>query len=259
MKHAFSLVELSIVLVILGLLVGGILAGQSLIRASELRAVGTEYQRWITASYAFRDKYFAIPGDFADATRFWGRLSTTSCTTNSGAALASPGACDGNANGTITGGGAAGASTEVMQFWRHLANAGLIEGSYAGVNGAAGANDSTIGVNIPGSKLGSAGWSLYPIGIQSGSGSYFDMDHGNTLFFGRVIPGAFTSDYALKPEEAWNIDTKLDDGKPGRGRIIAYRYITCTDAGAGNSASLDANYLLTSSSIVCALLMPRAF
>lgn len=59
---AFSLVELSIVLVILGLLTGGILAGQSLIRAAELRAVSTEYSRYITATQSFRDKYFAVPG-----------------------------------------------------------------------------------------------------------------------------------------------------------------------------------------------------
>lgn len=58
-KRGFSLVELSIVLVILGLLTGGILAGQSLIRAAELRAVSTEYSRYATAVQSFRDKYFA--------------------------------------------------------------------------------------------------------------------------------------------------------------------------------------------------------
>lgn len=46
MRHGFSLVELSIVLVILGLLVGGVLTGQSLIRAAELRSVSTEFQKY---------------------------------------------------------------------------------------------------------------------------------------------------------------------------------------------------------------------
>ena len=71
MQRAFSLVELSIVLVILGLLTGGILAGQSLIRAAELRSVTNEFQRYIVATQSFRDKYFAAPGDITDAHRFW--------------------------------------------------------------------------------------------------------------------------------------------------------------------------------------------
>ena len=72
MKKAFSLVELSIVLVILGLLVGGILTGQSLIRAAELRSVTTEFSQYQTAVMTFRDKYFAIPGDMKNARDFWG-------------------------------------------------------------------------------------------------------------------------------------------------------------------------------------------
>ena len=71
MRKGFSLVELSIVLVILGLLVGGVLSGQSLIRAAELRAATQEYQRYYTATQTFRDKYFAIPGDFNNAQAFW--------------------------------------------------------------------------------------------------------------------------------------------------------------------------------------------
>jgi prepilin-type N-terminal cleavage/methylation domain-containing protein len=61
MKAAFSLVELSIVLVILGLLTGGILTGQNLIRAAELRAVVTEFNRYQTAVRTFEDKYSPFP------------------------------------------------------------------------------------------------------------------------------------------------------------------------------------------------------
>ena len=75
MKRAFSLVELSIVLVILGLLVGGVLSGQSLIAAAALRSVTTQEARWVAATQTFRDKYFALPGDMNNATSFWGRMN----------------------------------------------------------------------------------------------------------------------------------------------------------------------------------------
>lgn len=77
-RQAFSLVELSIVLVILGLLVGGILAGQSLIKASELRKIGADFTRYESAINAFRDKYFFYPGDLPNATQLWGAAGGSS-------------------------------------------------------------------------------------------------------------------------------------------------------------------------------------
>ncbi|MBY6117485.1 prepilin-type N-terminal cleavage/methylation domain-containing protein [Mameliella alba] len=72
-RSGFSLVELSIVLVILGLLIGGVLTGQNLIRAAELRSVMTEFKTYQTAVMTFRDKYFALPRDMTNATDFfWG-------------------------------------------------------------------------------------------------------------------------------------------------------------------------------------------
>jgi len=71
MKNGFSLVELSIVLVIVGLLVGGVLTGKSLIRAADLRSVSTDYEGYRTATSAFRDKYFGLPGDITNASSFW--------------------------------------------------------------------------------------------------------------------------------------------------------------------------------------------
>jgi prepilin-type N-terminal cleavage/methylation domain-containing protein len=79
-QSAFSLVELSIVLVILGLLVGGVLMGQSLIRAAELRRVVTDYNKYTTAVQSFRDKYFALPGDMTNAQNFWGVQDPTPAT-----------------------------------------------------------------------------------------------------------------------------------------------------------------------------------
>ena len=127
-RNAFSLVELSIVLVILGLLTGGILGGQSLIRAAELRALTTEYQRYFAAVSTFRDKYFALAGDMTNATSFWGKdtTSTAQCTSDSGTG-GTPGTCNGNGDGWI--------GTDLREnyrAWQQLSLAGLIEGNYVG-------------------------------------------------------------------------------------------------------------------------------
>ena len=79
-NKGFTLVELSIVLVILGLLVGGVLSGQSLIRAAELRSITAQQQRFVTSINAFRDKYFALPGDMTNAQSFWGVANATPST-----------------------------------------------------------------------------------------------------------------------------------------------------------------------------------
>lgn len=102
MDRGFSLVELSIVLVILGLLTGGILAGQSLIRAAELRSVITTTDRYQAAVYSFRDKYFALPGDMRNATSFWGDQATgPSACADAGITDGTPGTCNGNGDGLI--------------------------------------------------------------------------------------------------------------------------------------------------------------
>ncbi len=259
--RGFSLVELSIVLVILGLLTGGILAGQSLIRASELRAVSVEYSRYVTAAQSFRDKYFAYPGDFSKATQFWGRLnSNADCVTNSSAAVATPGACDGNMDGQVTAGGTASTSTESFQFWRHLANAGLIEGSYTGIAGPntgwAG-NDAVLGTNTPRSKLSGGGWGIF-YNNAAGDTATYKNNYGNMLIFGAQNPGNYPTAATLKPEEAWNIDTKLDDGKPGTGKIWAWPFINNCTTSASNTDYAGA-YALSTTSVVCALWFANAF
>ncbi len=266
MNRGFSLVELSIVLVILGLLTGGILAGQSLIRAAELRSVTTEYQRWMTATSTFRDKYMAIPGDMREATRFWNRQVVAShCVSNHGLSTAgSPGTCDGNGDGALSNPGAASQSGEVFQFWNQLAYAGLIEGTYSGLAGAGSIYSPVIGTNVPSSKLGNAGWDLRNIGTFGGDASSYAATYDNTLEFGGFVSNASPLQAPiLKPEEAWNIDTKLDDGKPGYGKIIArYHSNACAVADDGNSnngADLNGSYKVSDTSLQCSLYFVRAF
>jgi prepilin-type N-terminal cleavage/methylation domain-containing protein len=185
-KQGFSLVELSIVLVILGLLTGGILTGQNLIRAAELRSVTTQIAGYRTALYSFRDKYFAIPGDMVNATDFWGAVDGADGEGSDcfDAESLTQATCNGTGDGKVAGPtGSAGTSWrhgERFHSWKHLANAGLIEGSYTGKS------DHATNYDVKTAGL---------IGLEG------------------------TGGYPLTPAEAWNIDKKLDDGKPGYGVI----------------------------------------
>lgn len=217
-NSGFSLVELSIVLVILGLLTGGILGGQALIRAAELRAVSTEYARYAAALSSFRDKYFALPGDMTNATSFG---TTTPNYVGNG---------DGDGQVEQT---AVATTNEISLIWIHLASAGLIEGSYTNVaNGAL-----TAGTNKPRSKLGNGGWNALYLGVVAmASASYFEGNYGNALLFGGGTATDLPTEI-LKPEEAWNIDTKMDDGKPATGSVTSLERDALAAASAAGCSS----------------------
>ena len=260
MKHAFSLVELSIVLVILGLLTGGILTGQSLIRASELRSVTTEYQRYITATQTFRDKYFALPGDMNNATRFWG--DDNAACADAAIPNGTPGTCNGNGNGGLEWAGAS-ATGERFQFWKHLSLAGVIEGTYSGLAGSnASGRESIAGTNVPSSKISTAAWSIISdLTVHSGSTvTYGGFSYGNAFGFGGGVAGDWPNAAILRPEEAWNIDTKMDDGRPGTGRIIArYWNNACGAGGASETDTANSTYNLSSTTLQCMIYFVRAF
>src|SRR5271170_3878378 len=68
---AFTLIELSIVLVIIGLIVGGVLVGQDLIKAAQIRATVTQLEKYNTSVNTFRGKYNGLPGDLQSPTNFF--------------------------------------------------------------------------------------------------------------------------------------------------------------------------------------------
>ena len=247
-QSGFSLVELSIVLVILGLLTGGILGGQALIRAAELRTVATDYARFATAAQTFRDKYFAIPGDMANATAFWGK-SAADCNTQAGNA-ATPGTCNGDGNGQISFSVAASATGETFQFWKQLALAGLVEGTYSGISGSGGPAESIIGVNVPRGKLGNSGFGV-AFYVTAGDPSNYALNYGNQMTFGAANGLNDTSGRILKSEESWNIDTKLDDGRPATGSIISIYWDECTSS--TSFSDFTGQYELSISTNSCAL------
>jgi hypothetical protein len=244
-------------LVILGLLVGGILSGQALIRAAELRAVTTEYSRYKTAVATFRDKYFALPGDMINATSFWGTAGT--CPGTNASPSTTPATCNGDGNGSFSPG--VSTSNEYYRFWQHLANASLIEGTYAGVsnNAAASSAVSSVGLNIPAGRISGSGWNIYDYGTQSIASVLLFEGTYNTAFELGAFDGATIYDAPIiKPEEAWNIDTKLDDGKPGTGIVRTYEGYggSCSDLAASAVTPLAATsiYLLSNSNRPCNLI-----
>jgi len=251
MQKAFSLVELSIVLVILGLLTGGILAGQSLIRASELRSVGYDIARYSTAIYSFREKYRSIPGDMANATSFWAAQHATpgTCRDTPSTTAAT---CNGDGDGRVE--IISAGSYEMLRAWQHLANAGLVEGSYTGVGGALDiTKDSIPGQNVPKGKMSNSGYYILDFWNTTGaySSSLFAYDLRSIIGFGARSPGFEPSGDILSASEAWGIDTKLDDGIPSRGRILSN--VACSDA--ANNLDYDAVYKLTTSGNICAIMM----
>jgi prepilin-type N-terminal cleavage/methylation domain-containing protein len=250
-RHAFSLVELSIVLVILGLLIGGILSGQSLIRAAELRSVSADLSRFSTSIYTFRDKYFALPGDMTNATSFWlsagGTGSDATCQDTISTTAAT---CNGNGDGTIL--HSINYSDEGLRGWQHLANAGLIEGSYVGTNKNFTAGEY-LARSVPRSKLSNSGYMLYAEALTVTGWTSPRSTPENLMRLGAACcDAAYTTrigNPVIKAEEAWNIDTKIDDGKPGTGKLWVH------GSGAGTCMdSIDAAasvYLLSNTTLSC--------
>lgn len=120
MKHAqrgFTLVEIAIVLVIIGLLLGGILKGQELITSARVRNLANQIEGIKAAYFGFQDRYRGLPGDFKP-------IEQISNATQAG-----------NADGQITG-------TEAIAVWDHLSHAGFINGTYT-YKAAETTNDTT--------------------------------------------------------------------------------------------------------------------
>jgi prepilin-type N-terminal cleavage/methylation domain-containing protein len=119
-QQGFTLIEIAIVLVIIGLLLGGILKGQELITSARVRNLISQQDGIKAAFYGFQDRYRALPGDYATATQNI-QMTTTGTTGN------------GNGNGRIeTAAAPANGSTpdEHILVWEHLSRSGFINGNY---------------------------------------------------------------------------------------------------------------------------------
>ena len=127
-SHGFTLLEIAIVLVIIGLLLSGVLKGQELITSARVRNLISQQDGVKTAFFGFEDRYRAVPGDYSQA----------GININCGGT-----ACiNGNGNGRIEA-GTGGAIHEEILAWQHLSASGFIAGSYTMANSAVTAADET--------------------------------------------------------------------------------------------------------------------
>lgn len=242
--RAFSLVELSIVLVILGLLVGGVLAGKSLITASELRSASSDMKKYETAYYSFIDRYRVTAGDITNATSFWGIAGGTGSNAACYAVSSTgPETCNGNGDGQVYTGPSA-SYREYWHYWKQLANAGLIEGSFTGANGTSGVAHAMPGGNVPALKLRGGAVNI------SRTAKFTSGDLAQSLYFGLATTS--TTEPLFSAEEMWNIDTKTDDGYPGSGKVYTKgvsTYPGCTTTDVATTAEYD----LASSGLTCVI------
>src|SRR5258708_15136966 len=184
-QHGFTLVEIAIVLVIIGLLLGGILKGQEMITQAKIKNVIADFSGISAAYHGYVDRYKKIPGDDPCA---GGVVSASSCGTTTGrwtgaAAGSGIGVVGGKYNSTT-------AADESRLWWDHLRRAGFVSG---------------VGDQQPFNALSGQ------IGVQTG-----DSAGGAALggFAGIIICSA-----NLPDKIAIATDTQMDDGVPNAGTV----------------------------------------
>ncbi len=232
LQKGFTLIELAIVLVILGLLAGGILVGQDLIKAAELRSQIEQFDNYDIAASTFRTKYNALPGDVASPSNF--NLPAGGCTG------ASRGL--GNGNGVIESSGSTALFSfvgEPLMFYAQLSSANLIADPIdTGATAVCTAGATTpSNTNIPSNKL--RGGRIYPIG--SGGLHYYLLSSIGATAATTGVFSAAPGD-ALTPTDAFNIDFKMDDGVPNAGNVRPINLGANADsvASAGEASPTDA-------------------
>ncbi len=256
-QRGFTLLELSIVLVIIGLLVGGVMVGREMIRGSEKQATVSEIEALISALQNFKTKYKSIPGDMPNATDFWPAVSV-GCTSQTGTPQQT---CNGNGDERL-GEGWSGQDYERFRVWQHLSLAGMIEGSFTGVTGPNSAYDMVPNVNIPGSKRGFGIYSVEFMSAVRGSNASiiahlnsnnFDLDCGTCLQFAGQTTGSTNISPIISPGEASQIDAKIDDGKPATG-IVTINNLLYSPSCVTSTSPATATYSV-SNNIICSLLV----
>lgn len=228
----FTLIELSIVLVIIGLVVGGVLVGQDLVKGAERRAVIKQMSEYETAIITFKVKYNSLAGDTNNASTWF------------------TGASNGDGNGIID------QPLEYLYLWQHLGYAGLIRGNYTG---ALIGGDVVAGQNAPKSII-SSGYVAVPddldTGAQISGGTDITTGVNNILQFyiGTTAPNADIGSRIVcgggivSNQFAYLIDKKVDDGIADKGK---WRSLLIDISSGGTITDSCSTYTPTDNATMC--------
>lgn len=222
-QKGFTLVELAIVMIIIGLLIGGVLKGQELIENAKVTSTISTLKSFQAAQNTFKDTYGGIPGDLANATaRIRGCNVDNDCESGNGNSIVGRlfTAFDpGGAVPDFNTGGVGSQNQENTQYWKHLTLANLI----TGINPAANTTTPIWGETNPSSPVGGG----YTIAYWNYTLEPPLVVNGHSFFLTREVDGfaATTSGMGvITSKAASNIDRKLDDGLPYSGDIWAMNW-----------------------------------
>lgn len=217
-QRGFTLVEIAIVLVVIGLLIGAIFAGQELILQARVKSVIADFSGVSVAFHGYRDRYGAVPGDDPRAASRW----------------PPPVATDGNGDGSVAGtynnGNApCAAGVESCSWWEHLRRGGFLAGS---------------GATQPTNAFGGL------VGVQTGDGTAPTF---SPVLGGAGGAGGFNQlmlcSANLPDKVASAVDVQIDDGVRTTGTLRGMLQTAlnptivadATAAGAGGAASYVEN------------------
>jgi prepilin-type N-terminal cleavage/methylation domain-containing protein len=189
-SKGFTLIEIAIVLVIIGLLLGGVLKGQELITGARVRNLISQQDGIKAAFFGFQDRFRALPGDYASA-----------ATNINGVSIS------GDGNGRIEGPNTPG-TYETLLAWNHLTAAGFLNGSYTL---AASNTSAPIDTNNPKNP--------YSVYIQIIYDANWGVT-GNTIQKHNLKTGS-----QIPVEIIAEVDRKIDDGLPFAGGFQYSTYV----------------------------------
>lgn len=219
MRQGFTLIELAIAIVVVGIIIGGVLTGSDLLRQSEVKSLVTEVRAYQTAYLGFKQRYNALPGDMDNATDYWGVADATPADCYTKETEQGTETCNGDGDGLIYTVDSGTTYSEFFRAWQHLANAELLPGHYTGASASGGSLDHEPGTNAPANSIG--GGCMFWIDYRNDTHTFSTL-RGRQAFWCGNDGGLNNSLSAptLTPSEAYLLDKKIDDGKPSTGKVF---------------------------------------